>query len=562
MDRGNLRVQSDEMEEPEDIPDVADPWGTAAVRHALGRMASAKVPTSLVFVRVNPLPIEGPAQSLHALCFGPQSKLDTWRNSDPMAPAILQAVLRWIEGRFLYLGSALAATTPLPGLLEALLDVLPIRERDILMQRLAGVSLEALAESQNASVERIQHREALALETMAVQVMRLRSIDHPLVLALFGHVRLIASRIPQPASDDWIRNSFPPLEASCLILLFRIRDSLDKDIQPFLDPFAPLEFSSAAPITDAPAPNAQVEALRTGFLRLLGHRRWVRMDEVCALTRQARATVVNLARFAGLTLHGDVVLNGHLLIDDVKREILTGLLEDADRALHEAEILEGFLGFGFSGDSTLRDIQRVCEEHPDIFVSNGRGLWQVRTQRGGTVEDRRPLPPLPSTPGAPERRPALGTLVGLDPQDPEFALYAGEHLARALAHHPEGRVSQVLQVGDTDKLLAWLRIATPRVHTGTLPDGTWPARILEGLTLLAACVAAVQGAGPGDGAPWTAIMAACGQAAHAWIFDHQQVPRPGIRSRWAEVVTLLLLKRGFSLRSDPWSGLIVLQAGL
>ncbi|SDD49426.1 Sigma-70, region 4 [Belnapia rosea] len=557
----------------------------------MGFLAIRRFGTKLSAVRVDPLPLEGTGRTLHWLCFGAQEEVSDWRASDQRSEAVLAAVVRWIEGGFQFFGGALASTIPLPDIMEAIVGCLDDREKDVIQRRAAGETLEALGVLYGVTRERIRQIETRAIETLAERVVALRASHHPAVLALFGHARRLATSVLVAASEEegclreeakerWIRKALPQSDAEVLLILLRIKGEVEPGIRPVLDPLSTAGFPFQAGRTALQWRDEDVEALRVGFLRLVGSRkrRWSRLDGVCAAAKLSRDTATAVAKFAGLTIQGEWVFEGRLKAGDVRRAALTGVLAGAGRAMHEVELLEELVPLGLSADSALRDIHRALAEDQDTFASDGNAIWQLRAQLGATVEDRRPDHPLLPVPmdhtalkdalaalQAAERNASCETLQDLCADQLDFVTHAGDRLARALAELPgteRASVAQILHPSDEAKLLAWLRVATPRDDIDAAPDGPWPPRILEGLTLLAAFVAAVRATGGSDSAHWTAIFDACGERARGWIFNTQQSARRHILSRLVEVATLLRLRRAFSFQSDPWSTLLTLQAGL
>ena len=208
--------------------------------------------------------------------------------------------------------------------------------------------------------------------------------------------------------------------------------------------------------TDGPWTDTDVASLATAFARLMGDRKrgWVPLDEVCSTSGLPKDAVEKLAPFARLTVYGDTVHEGRLRVKDIRRMAIVSALAPARRALHEAEIVQSLIPIGFGTNAPLREVHDALADDQENFVSDGRGLWQMRQVLGDTVEDSRAdhpnLPPPMSseeilerltTPGASFRHDRVPLLQGLSASADGFQRAAAERLQQALARLPSGEPS-------------------------------------------------------------------------------------------------------------------------
>lgn len=211
-------------------------------------------------------------------------------------------------------------------------------------------------------------------------------------------------------------------------------------------------------------------------------------------------------------------------------------------------------------------------------MTDGNALWQLRTELGDEVEDRRsqhPDLPNPSSLrelqeqlrelGCARSEPPASVLAGLDAATPDFAIIAGERLASALALLPgEERVSlgQVLQPADEDLLLDWLHTAAQRAESDQAAGGALSPNLRQALTILAAFVAVLHQRCKADDPVWPSILEACGDGTRPWLFNTQDHIRRHLTFAFVHLAAHLRLRQAFAFRADPWSTLLALQAGL
>jgi len=328
---------------------VPDPWTERAARRAMGFVAIRRVRRRLLMIRVDPIPHHGAGRDLHWLCFGPQEEIDAWRYSNMHAELALRAVAGWLEGLFLTFGGALAASFPLPILQGTLLETLEPQPRRILAARVAGATLEELASAEQLSRERIRQIESGAAETLAFKIVVLRAVHHPLTLALFVHAKRLAETVLEQASQvdgnltdmtkrAWIRRVLAGPEAEAMLLLLRLSEEVDADLQPTFDPLRMIGRPLAGGRTSLPWRDEDIEALTAGFAQTIAGRarRWAALDQVCQAARLPKEAALRLAPLARLSVRGDWIFEGRLRPGDSRREALFGILADADRAMHEA----------------------------------------------------------------------------------------------------------------------------------------------------------------------------------------------------------------------------------
>ncbi len=553
---------------------LTDVWGEAAARRALGFVAIRRIGLRLSTVRINPFPVDGTGRDLHWLCFGPQDEVDDWRTSDNGAFDVLVALERWLDGRFLAFGAAMAASVPLSSVVEALMECLSERAREVLRRRTADETLDEIARGHGVTRERVRQIEAGAVDRLASHILALRAVQHPAVLTLFCHAQRLATTVLEAASredvvllDDtkhhWIRKALAPDDAEALSILLRLGKDEDSDIRYLFDPISRIGWSLQGGRTATQWRDEHVAALRAAFAHVAGEgqRRWASVGAISDVSGLPRAAVEVLAKFTNLTIHAGFVFDGRLKAADSRRAGASTILSCADRAMHLAEVLEEVIARGgFGSDSPLREMQMAMSDDPSTFAADGRAMWQLRNQLGDVVEDRRPEHPSLPLPmsghtldiamaslGHSGLAPREELLSGLDADSDHFIVEAGSRLAAALSKLPPTErcsIAQILNPDDEVKLIGWLGRATLRDAATEASSGARSPRILEGLTMLAGFSAAIRASCGSDDAVWTAILSACGEGMRGRIFDSQQ------------------LRRAFSFQSDPWSSFLALQAGL
>jgi hypothetical protein len=571
---------------------VIDVWGEVAARRALGFVAIRRIGLRLSTVRINPFPIDGTGRDLHWVCFGPQDEVDDWRTSDNGAFAVLVALERWLDGAFLNFGAAMAASVPLSSVNEALMECLSELAREVLQRRTAGETLEEIARDHGVTRERIRQIETGAVNRLTLHILALRAVQHPAALTLFGHTQRLATVVLEAASREdvvlledtkrhWIRKALDPDDAATLLILLRLGKDEDPDVRYLFDPISAIGWPLQGGRTATRWRDEQLAALRSAFTHVAGEHqhRWASVGAISDVSGLPLEAVEALAKLTNLTVHAGFVFDGRLKTADARRALTSRILSCADRALHLAEVLEEAIARGgFGSDSPLREMHIAMSDDPTTFATDGRAMWQLRSQLGDVVEDRRPEhPPLPLPMSGRTLDDALTTLAqsrlvpreellaGLDPDPDHFIADAGSRLAAALSKLPQTErcsIAQILNPDDEVKLIDWLRWAALRDAAADAITGLWSPRILEGLTMLAAFSAVIRANCGSDDALWTAILNACGEGTRGRIFNSQQAPRRQTLARMVEVAVAFRLRRAFSFRSDPWSTFLSLQAGL
>lgn len=584
---GGSFVSAEEIVAPERT--LTDVWETPVSRRVIGFIARRRTGRDLEAIRIDPLSIAGAGRSLRWLCSAPQDDIDDWRTSDEHAGAALAAVEEWLQGRYTTFGSALAATFPAAILYDAILACLNPRSRSVLQERAAGVTLEVLAARQNLTRERIRQIEDASAARLRARIEALSEGCHPAAVALFCQVRRLAHQVLAAVTEKavvlrsgdkrhCIQEILSSVDAKILQVLLLTSEKAKPELKILLDPLSALGWPFQGGRTLSKWRDAHVQALADGFTRSTDNRqrRWASALEVSIEAGLDVESIAVLANFANLTVHRGWVFEGRFKVADVRRAAILGLLSAAGRPMHLAEILEELIPLGFGADSALNDLHRAMAEDPGTFISDGTAIWSCRDQVTGTVEDCRPehpeLPFLDQGSVATGSLDALATAERTETDlladlalDASFAATAGIRLEGALARLPNqerASIGKLLRPGDQATLVAWLKTAAPNCATDTRGEAEGCARRLEGLTTLAAFVAVLRMHGSSNASYWSIIQDACGQQAQDWLFNSQQAAKRATLSRFAEIACTYNLRRTFAFKSDPWSTLLGVQAGL
>ena len=568
-----------------------DPWIEPASRRALGYKALQKLGGRLSLIRVDVLPLNGAGKDLAWLCFGPQSEVDAWLAEAPYARETAAVVTKWLAGEFIGFGNALASAVPLVPIIDALLTCLEERHRNVLTWRAAGETLEAVGSVYDITRERIRQIELRARERLVSRILGLRAVQHPATLIIFSQLEGAAGRLFRAACQEdgvlrdetrraWAERALPTSDVELMRLFWLLTDDAPNEFKHLFDPVLAMGHPFQGGRTDGPWTDTDVASLASTFALLMGDRRrgWVRLEKVCSTSGLLKAAVEKLAPFARLTVYGDTVHEGRLKVKDIRRMAIIGALAPASRALHEAEIVQSLIPLGFGTSAPLREVHDALADDQETFVSDGRGLWQMRQVLGDTVEDARAdhpnLPPPMSSeeilerltaPGASFRHDRVPVLQGLSASADGFLRAAAERLEQALAQLPslEPRsIFQVLTPDDELKLREWLGSSGKDGQLELTGNTSSSARALTGLMALAGFTSVLRAECGSDDSWWGTISSSCGTALRGGWFYTPTSPTVGLRSALVEAATRFGLRHTFSFASDPWSTLVALQAGI
>jgi hypothetical protein len=574
---------------------LTDPWSEPAARRAIGFAAARKVGEGeIALTRVDLYPIEGTGHSLAWLCFGGQSEIDDWRFTNPDAEAVLHAVERWLDGTNYSLESGLANSFPLSRLFDELQGNLDERQRTILAERCSGKTLDEISTAFNVTRQRILQIETNAAQSLGSRIVNLHRSGHPAVLALLEHAQRLAKVVLAAASEAegtlleerkhyWIGRSLSKAESVFIGVLLRVLKETAIEKRTRFDPFKEVGHPLANGRSALPWTDSELNQIRSAFDRLTGDgtHPWASAEAVAAEARVPSIALDALAPLIGLIRVGRYLVPKKHRVSDVRRAAIADILASAGRAMHYAEITEALIESGFASWLNVRDIQNAMTGDPTAFVTDAWGLWQLRSQLGDTVEDRRSEHPLLSpvweAPALREEmdpladydaRPANALLEDLDVLDPAFAVTAGSLLAAALDRLTQDERRSVAEVltNPTDLAILCRWLAEGNIpHDVEDPDtseGGVSSDELIGLTIIAGCVAAIRETGDTDTGPWAPIKAASGVQMASFLFDTMEAPRDRTTSRFVLAARAFRLRRAFEFKADPWQSLLVLQAGI
>lgn len=574
---------------------LADPWSEPAARWAIGFTAARKVGGGEIAVtRVDPYPIEATGHSLSWLCFGDQDDIDDWRFTDPNAEAVLRAIERWLDGSNYSLGGGLADSFPLSRLFDELQDNLDERQKTILADRCRGKTLDEISTAFNVTRQRILQIETNTARSLGNRIVNLYRSGHPAVLALLKHAQRLSKFVLAAASEaegtlleerknHWIRRSLSEADSAVIEVLLRAGEEMPVEKKALFDPFQAVGHPLANGRSALPWTDSELSQVRSAFDRLTGDgaHPWASAEVVAAEARVPVIALDALIPLIGLIRVGRYLVPKKHRVSDIRRAAIADILASAGRAMHYAEITEALIEGGFAAWLNVRDIQNAMTGDPTVFVTDAWGLWQLRSQLGDTVEDRRSehpsLPPVWEAPALREEmvmlagydaRPANALLEDLDVLDPAFAVTAGSRLAAALVRLPEDERRSVAEVLTSPADLAILRrwLADGNIpHDAEDPDA-FEAGVssdaLIGLTIISGYVAAIRETGDTDTGPWAAIKVAAGVQMASLLFDTMEAPRDRTTSRFILAGRAFRLRRAFEFKADPWQSLLVLQAGI
>jgi hypothetical protein len=570
---------------------IVDPWSEPAARRALGYRALQRLGGRLSLVRVDALPLDGAGKDLAWLCFGPQFEVDAWLAEAPCARETATVVTKWLEGEFMGFGNALASAVPLSPIIDALTACLEERQRNVLTWRSAGETLEAVAAIYDVTRERIRQIDNQARERLVSRILGLRAFHHPATLILFADLEGVAGRLFRAACQKdgvlrdetrraWAERALTTSDAELLRLFWLLVDEAPDEFKHLFDPILAMGHPFQGGRTDCQWTDTHVASLASTFTLLIGERKrgWVPLKEVCSTSGLPKAAVERLAPFARLTVYGDTVHDGSLRVKDIRRMAIVSALAPASRALHEAEIVQSLIPLGFGTSAPLREVHDALADDQETFVSDGRGLWQMRQVLGDTVEDTRSdhpnLPPPMSpeeilerltAPAAPFPHDRVSVLRGLSASADGFQSAAAERLQEALARLPSAEprsIFQVLTPDDELKLRQWIGSSSRDSQPELTGNTSSSARAITGLTALAGFGSVLRAECGSEDSWWGTISSRCGTALGGAWFHTPTQPTVGLRSALVEAATKFGLRHTFSFASDPWSTLVALQAGI
>jgi hypothetical protein len=570
---------------------VVDPWSEPASRRALGFRALQKLSGRLSLVRVDALPMDGAGKDLAWLCFGPQSDVDAWLSEADYAGETAAAVARWLAGEFIGFGNALASAVPVGPIIDALTACLEERQRNVLTWRADGETLDAVASIYDVTRERIRQIDNQARERLVDRILGLRAFEvrkqYQCCRMLERAARLVFRAACQEGGvlrDDtrraWAERALPTSDVELLRLFWLLTDDAPDEFKHLFDPVLAMGHPFQGGRTDGPWTDTDVASLASTFAQLMGDQRrgWVRLEDVCSTSGLPKPAVEKLAPFARLTVYGDTVHEGRLKVKDIRRMAIIGAMAPASRALHEAEIVQSLIPLGFGTSGPLREVHDALADGKETFVSDGKGLWQMRQVLGDTVEDARAdhpnLPPPMSpeeildqltAPGASFRHDRVPVLQGLSASADGFQRAAAERLQDALARLPSTEprsIFQVLTPDDELKLRQWLGSSSRDSQLELTGNTSSSARAIIGLTALAGFTSVLRAECGSDYSWWVSISSSCGTARGGAWFHTPTQPTVGLRSALVEAATKFGLRHTFSFASDPWSTLVALQAGI
>jgi hypothetical protein len=550
-----------------------------------------KLGGGLSLPRIDPLPLEGTGRDLAWLCFGPQSEVDAWLAEAPYSRETVDAIAKWLAGEFIDLGNSLASVIPLRPIIDAIMGCLGERAQNVLTWKLAGETLEAVASVYDVTRERIRQIDIRAKERLIGRILGLRAIQHPATLILFSHLAGAARIIFRAACQEdgvirnetrsaWAERVLPANDAEVMRLFWLLADEATDEFKHLFNPLLELGHPFQGGRSDCPWTDDHVASLASTFALLVGDRKrgWVPLKDICSASYLPNDAIIRLAPFASLTVYGDTVYEGRLRVKDVRRVNVVSALASASRALHEAEIVQNLIPLGFGTSAPLREVHDALADDQETFVSDGRGLWQMRQALGDSVEDTRPdhpdMPPMMTSEEILEQLTApvtvvgydcVPTLLGLSVGSDGFQLAAAERLKEALARLPSAEprsIFQVLTPDDELKLRQWLGSSTRNSQLELTGNASSSARALTGLMALAGFVSVLRAECASEDSWWAAISGNCGTAVGGAWFHTPTQPTIGLRSALVEAATTFGLRHTFSFVSDPWSTLVALQAGI
>ncbi|MDJ0391152.1 sigma factor-like helix-turn-helix DNA-binding protein [Roseomonas sp. E05] len=503
----------------------------------------------------------------------PQPEFDDWRRTTPHAEPALRAIGRWLLDGGKSLGAAYAAEFTAEALMDVFLARFEGRQKQLLLARADGRTLQELADKQGVTRERIRQISTKTLRILAADLARAQGVFMPAVQALAHHAEALAGRVLTAASEAesilrsgterrWICRALPPSEARVLLILDDAAAEMPPEEAAAFDPLSRIGRPLAGGRTSLPWSDDDIARLRDAFASACGERRFSSLSDVAHEAALPEAAVRDLAALAGLSIHGPAVLDSNWKAADLRGAFAASVLAKAGRPLHQAEIFMAGLGDTAFPEWSYRGLIQALQAAPEAFRSDGSSLWALREglEGGADVVDLRPdCPRMRAGPDArtPPFSPRQRLLAGLDPAGPAFVAEAAARIGAALRHLPgDGPRSLAEVVGDPadlDTLLAWLHAPWPQ--GGSIDSAP------VGLCLLAASVAATRRTATEGWGTWETLRNACGMDARRALFNTQDAPEHRTLSAILRAVATHRLRHALDHQGDPWVTLLRLQWG-
>jgi hypothetical protein len=517
--------------------------------------------------------LENGVRSILWLTEAPQAELNAWRRTTSNAEPALKAITHWLLNEETSLGAAYAAEFTAEALMEVFLARFEGRQKQLLLARADGRTLQELGEEQGVTRERIRQISGKTLRILAADLVRAQGVSMPAVQALIHHAEALAERVLAIASEAegfleagakrrWIRSALPLAEARVLLILDDAAAEMSPEDAVAFDPLSRIGRPLAGGRTSLRWTDDDVAQLREAFVFACGERRFAILSDVTREASLPEAALQHLVPLAGLSIHGPVVLDSNWKAADLRGAFVAFVLAKADRPLHQAEIFMKGLGEAAFPNWTYRGLIQALQTAPEAFCSDGSSLWALRDALEGNTDlvDLRPECPCVramSKPRIPASSPRQRLLEGLDPSSPAFVAEAAHRIGSALrclsGDGPRSVAEVIGDPADLDVLLTWLR--TP------WPQGDDIDNASTGLCLLAASVAAAWRTATEGWGTWEALRNACGKDAHRLLFNTQNVPECRTLSALMRAVAAYKLRHALDHQGDPWVTLLRLQWG-
>lgn len=503
----------------------------------------------------------------------PQPEFDDWRRTTSHAEPALRAIGSWLLASGKSLGAAYAAEFTAEALMDVFLARFEGRQKQLLLARADGRTLQELADEQGVTRERIRQISTKTLRTLAADLARARGVFMPAAQALAHHAEALAGRVLTAASNAesnlrsgterrWSRRALPLRDARVLLILHEAATEMSPEEVAAFDPLSRIGRPLAGGRTSLPWSDDDVARLRDAFASACGERRFTFLSNVVREAALPETAAWELAPLAGLSIHGPAVLDANWKIADLRGAFAASVLAEAGRPLHQAEIFMAGLGEVAFPEWSYRGLIQALQAAPEAFRSDGGSLWALQDSPGdGTdVLDLRPeCPRMRAAPeeSVPTSMPRHHLLEGIDPASPAFAAEAADRIGAALRRLPGGGPRSLAEVvsdpADLDTLLAWLR--------APWPQGDDINEAPSGLCLLAASVAAARRTATEGWGTWETLRNACGTDARRALFNAQDAPEHRTFSAILRAVATYRLRHALDHRGDPWVTLLRLQWG-
>ena len=562
-----------------------DPWSEAAARRVLFHRAYRTLQCSFAFRGCSksealrylgrfpllPLPNINDLQSLAWLLTASQIEVDTWRAEHPESAPFLSASLTFVgDGDaslrafdLCFSSSAFTAAAE-----QSLRD----EDKRVWEGRLAGLTLQALADQMSVSRERVRQRGKNASEAVASRFCAF--VAHPFVGRLLeDRVFHLGEQVVTAASNTeaylrperiayWIKATLAPEDAQLLLRISAAIEDMNEESAGTLSWFQQVGWPFEDGRTAFDPSHGDMQRLQTAFEEIAISGRYSRLSDLTDAAALPPGTLKAMSAQVGLRIVDDLVFpTKRCRAADRCVARVAEILQASDRPLHLAEISSAGRAYREDLHWGYRNLAIALCEAGDVISTDEWGLFDLLTRTNeGQVVDRRPRigaavfdegPLIPAT----DLEHCSATWP--DPHDAGFHRAVASTLQLRKTQRGSGlhtSICELLRSDERGALLRWLEVATPSND----PDKDECGCI--GITLLAAYWAAAHSTSRGGWDTWGVLHEVAGCAMRNWIWV-AGVPRTIMLDAVVQATQTLGLRHAFAHKGHLWVNTMRLQAG-